>query len=238
MLKRLASSAALALSFALTTGCFGASASMKSGHFFGHDLTQERSVVYVLDLSGSMSGETGNVGEQLGSSAAASATGAITGGLFGSSAGNLAEQNMRRMKKKIEQVKMHLIASLQGLPSQATFNVILFSNGVQHLSPVPLKATGFNTAVVSAFVERLEEGGSTNMYSAMEAALGDEFDHIILLTDGLPTSSTPEEIVALTSTHAAKRTVMVSTVGVGLDQGDAFLETLATRNGGKFTKYD
>ena len=228
--------AARALAAVAGGGCaLSASATLdvKSGYFFGHDLRHAESVVYVLDLSGSMSEASGSIVEQAGTSVAASAV----GGLLGHSLGGAAESPIEKLNKKLEKGKLHLIASLQGRPPGSTFNIVLFSDGVQKLAPGMISANGATKVLVSAFVDRLEEGGGTNMYAALEAAAYMPARQIILLTDGMPTSSTPEQILELLRRQRG-RGFAVSTVGVGNDQAREFLEQVAADNGGTYTAYN
>lgn len=241
---------------AVTTGCAGmlggssssssgsasasasGSVSLETGFFFGHDLRHEESIVYVLDLSGSMSGESGSVVENAGTDAAGAVAGGLVGGFAGRRAGSTVKRRIKRLKKKIEKVKLHLMASLAGLPDGSEFNVVLFANGVQKLAPGMILANGATKLAVSAFVDRLEEGGGTNMYQAVEASLFSGATHIILLTDGLPTSSTPDEILQLVQRHNGAGEIKVSTVGVGGDQAFEFLNLLAQENNGTFASYN
>jgi hypothetical protein len=210
---------------------------LENGFFFGHDLRAEDSVVYVLDLSGSMSGRTGSVVEQVGKDTAAKAGGALVSGLTGSGMADEAADSVLSMDKKVELVKDHLIASLRGLPAGAQFDVILFSNGVQHLAPTMLTANAVSTSLVSAFVSRLQEGGSTSLKSAILAGLDSEAKDLLVLTDGLPTDSTPEDILTSVEQRNLDKRHRLSTVGVGDDQARSFLERLAASNGGKYTSY-
>jgi Mg-chelatase subunit ChlD len=207
---------------------------LESGFFFGHDLRAEDSVVYVLDLSGSMSGRTGTIAEQLGKDAGGSLISGVTGGGIGGEAAD----SVLSMDKKVELVKDHLIASLRGLPSGAEFNVILFSNEVQRLAPTQITANAASTSLVSAFVSRLKEGGSTSLKGAIMAGLDSEAKDLLVLTDGLPTDSSPEDILASVQRRNADKARRVSTVGVGDDQAKDFLTRLATENGGRYTSYD
>jgi hypothetical protein len=234
-----ASSAALGCGFFSTKTAFDTSRSLRleNGFFFGHDLRSEDSVVYVLDLSGSMSGRTGSVVEQMGKDSAAEAGGSLIGGITGSAAANDAADSVLSMDKKVELVKDHLIASLRGLPDGARFDVILFSDGVQHLAPTLITANTASTTLVGAFVSRLKEGGSTSLKSAIMAGLESQAKDMLVLTDGLPTDSTPEDILTSVQQRNANKNHRVSTVGVGDDQAKDFLTRLASENGGKFTSY-
>jgi Mg-chelatase subunit ChlD len=206
---------------------------LENGYFFGHDLRQEDSVVYVLDLSGSMSGRTGTVVEQAGKEAG----GSLIAGVAGGGLGGEAADSVLSMDKKVELVKDHLIASLRGLPSGAQFDVILFSNGVQHLAPTMITANTASTTIVSAFVSRLQEGGSTSLMAAIMAGLDSEAKDVLVLTDGLPTDSSPEEILKKVQERNTGKAHRLSTVGVGDDQAKDFLTRLASENGGQYTSY-
>lgn len=214
-----------------------ASATLETGHFFGHDLRRARSVVYVIDLSGSMAEESGSILERKGTELGAAAAGGVVGAYLGSGAGDATRDRIESLQKKVERVKMHLIASLQGLPTGARFNVITFSDGVQRLAPGLVHASPATVGLVSGFVSQLEEGGSTNMYAAMEAALFGGAEHIIVLTDGQPTSTSSEAVLDLVRRFDQGQ-VRVSTVGVGGDQAREFLATLAAEHRGTYTQYD
>jgi Mg-chelatase subunit ChlD len=210
---------------------------LENGFFFGHDLRQEDSVVYVLDLSGSMSGRTGTIAEQVGKDAAAEAGGSLVSSVTGGLGGEAAD-SVLSMDKKVELVKDHLIASLRGLPSGAQFNIVLFSDEVQTLSPTLITANAASTSLVGAFVSRLKEGGSTSLKGAIMAGLDSDAKELLVLTDGLPTDSSPEEILSTVQQRNGDKAHRVSTVGVGDDQAKDFLTRLATDNGGKYTSYN
>jgi hypothetical protein len=210
---------------------------LENGFFFGHDLRSEDSIVYVLDLSGSMSGRTGSVVEQLGKDTAAEAGGSLMSGITGGGVADEATDSVLSMDKKVELVKDHLIASLRGLPDGARFDIILFSDGVQHLAPMLITANTASTSLVGAFVSRLREGGSTSLKGAIMAGLDSEAKDLLVLTDGLPTDSSPEEILTSVQQRNASKAHRISTVGVGDDQARDFLTRLATANDGKYTSY-
>lgn len=100
-----------------------------------------------------------------------------------------------------------------------------------------LSANTATTSIVSAFVSRLKEGGSTSLMGAIMAGLDSEAKDVLVLTDGLPTDSSPEEILKRVRERNAEKSRRVSTVGVGDDQAKDFLTQLATENGGKYTAY-
>ena len=128
-----------------------------------------------------MSARSGSIVSQAGNSATSKVGGVLSRGLLGRKSGNKVEKRIADSNKKIELVKLHLIASIQGLPTGAQFNIILFSNGVQKLAPGMIVSTAGSKALVSAFVDRLKSGGGTNMYSALEAGLFSGAQQVILL---------------------------------------------------------
>jgi uncharacterized protein YegL len=231
---------ALALALApLALGCGGSvSVGVQPGYFFGHDLRAAQSVVYVLDLSGSMRGGSGSVVENVGTGVAAKAGGTLVGGFLGRRTGRAVEDNVQKLQQKVEKVKLHLIASLNGLPQGSMFNVVLFSSGVQKLAPTMVPVNPGTVGLVSAFVARLEAGGSTSLGAAIGAGLNAGGQQVIILTDGLPTDTSPGNILMMVAQANAQRQFIVSTVGVGHDQDLSFLKQLAHSNGGAFVSYD
>ncbi len=229
----------LALLGSLATGCSGhATVRVQPGFFFGHDVRKAKSVAYVLDLSGSMSEQSGSVVEQVGTGAAAKAGGSLAGGLLGHSAGQAVEDRVKKLQQKVEKVKLHLIASLNGLPPTSQFNVVLFSDGVQKLSPVMVMVNPGTVGLVSAFVAKLEAGGSTSLGTAINVGLHTGGNQVIVLTDGIPTDISPQEIINMVARENVGHAIRVSTVGVGHDQDFSFLRDLAVQNGGVFMSYD
>src|SRR5438046_1403934 len=59
---------------------------------------------------------------------------------------------------------------------------------------------------------------------------------IFFLSDGQPTDSSAADILAQVRSLNAQRHLVVSTVGLGADQDEKFLSTLAAENGGHYVK--
>ncbi|MET0342989.1 MAG: VWA domain-containing protein [Polyangiales bacterium] len=208
---------------------------LDEGYFFGHDVRPLESVVYVLDLSGSMSGRSGSALARFSSGQAASAL--STFGRPLGRAGKAAGGAVLSMDKKVELVKDHLNASLRGLRAGAKFNVVLFSDKVETLSPSMIGANAATTAAVGAFVAKLGEGGGTSLQAAIDAALATDAHDIIVLTDGLPTDANPEQILSMVASRNPNHARRIYTVGVGDDQAAKFLTRLAEDNGGAYLAY-
>lgn len=208
---------------------------LDEGYFFGHDVRPFESVVYVLDLSGSMGERTGASAASFGRRYGGGALAALARPLGG--AGVAATDAVLSMDKKVELVKDHLNASLRGLQPGAKFNVVLFSGQVETMSPIMIGANAATTTAVSAFVAKLREGGSTNLKAAIEAGLATDARDIIVLTDGMPTDASPDQILTMVASRNPGRDRRVFTVGVGDDQAEPFLAKLAEDNGGAYLAY-
>ena len=89
---------------------------------------------------------------------------------------------------------------------------------VQRLAPGMITANAASTNAVGAFVSRLQEGGSTSLEQAILAGLDSEAHDLLVLTDGLPTDSTPEAIIGKVRERNQSQQHRISTVGVGDDQ--------------------
>jgi uncharacterized membrane protein len=93
-----------------------------------------------------------------------------------------------------------------------------------------------NKAKISDEISRIDAGGGTTMYPAMEMAneilmaTNAKLKHVILLTDGM---STPGDFEGLAQQMAASR-ITVSTVGVGEGADADLLETIARVGKGRY----
>ena len=90
-----------------------------------------------------------------------------------------------------------------------------------------------NKAKISDEIGRIDAGGGTTMYPAMEMAndllmaSNTKLKHVIILTDGI---STPGDFEGLAQQMVSNR-MTVSTVGVGSDADQAELENISRREG-------
>jgi uncharacterized protein YegL len=91
---------------------------------------------------------------------------------------------------------------------------------------------------VSAFVSQLEASGSTSLGSAIAAGLQSGAQQLMVLTDGLPTDSSPQQIMHMVAQVNSNRAMSIWTVGVGHDQDLTFLRDLALANNGSYVAYD
>jgi HEAT repeat protein len=205
----------------------GAKAAAK-GHgtgFYGID-SASKHVVYVIDFSGSM--------------AAPLAGGNAAGGNGPAKIGG---------DRKVDGVATELIRAIESLPSEATFNVVLFRANVVTWNQAMQNATPANKAALKEWVLTMGPSGSTNLFEAMEQAFTlagrGSFDRhyraavdtIFLLTDGSPTAGriqNTNDIVKEIGIINDLRRIAIHCVGLGRSINAGFLRTLATQNDGSF----
>ncbi|NOT31804.1 MAG: hypothetical protein HOP15_15270 [Planctomycetes bacterium] len=204
--------------------------------------TPSQSIVFVIDVSGSMEQEV--VSKER-----------FQGGDYPS-------------WKRIDVIKTELIKTLRTLESYVEFNVIAFATDVKPWKKTLVKANPLNKSSAEAWVARLEaiggaskedlaraglvgaanlEGGKTNTYAAMMAALGVEegkevrgyeieLDTIFFLSDGRPSHGKfiePDDVLREIRAANELRKVVIHTITLGEFEKD-FMERLAAENGGTF----
>jgi hypothetical protein len=204
--------------------------------------TPSQSIVFVIDVSGSMEQEVVNKEK-------------FKDGQYPS-------------WKRIDVIKTELIKTIRALEPYVQFNVIAFATDVKHWKKGQVKANPLNKSSAEAWVARLEaiggsskedlaavgltgaanlEGGKTNTYAALMAALGVEegkelrdyetdLDTIFFLSDGRPSHGKfvePSDVLREVRAANQLRKVVIHTITLGEFEKD-FMERLAAENGGTF----
>ena len=129
--------------------------------FYGQEVpTETTSIIYVVDLSGSMNGGrtdfTGLDGQ------------ATTG-------------------SKLDRAKVELIRSIQTLSEDVEFNVFAYDCDLRRWSPSRLRAEPGAKQSAISWVGLLSAAGATGTGPAVAAALGDKSNFtVVLLSDGAP----------------------------------------------------
>lgn len=203
-----------------------------SGYF--HGIPQDaRTIIYVIDVSGSMVMSMTN--PQWADAAETRPVPAPPG-----------EQS------RMEHSKKELIQALGELPPATRFAIVYFSSGADRWQPKLVEATPDRVKKAQKWVEELGPGGATNIHDAMESAFAlagrgssDKYyestvDTIYLLTDGQPTltngKDNPERILQLVRRLNPLKRVTVHTIGLGKGIDDKFLSRLASENHGVFVQ--
>lgn len=211
---------------------------------------ESRSVIFVLDRSGSMVEPSDWEAPKEPSS---------------SGPGEPGPDIRKAGDRKIDVARWQLKRAIAQLPEGADFNVIFFSHEVVVLSDKMLQASASSRKQAFTWIDKLEPFGGTNTFDALEKALsyaatgtmGEKLqkggvDTICLVTDGAPNAGQVPEakdivvrIRALNKTRKVKiHTVGIFTVSSGAnakaeikekEEGTKFLKQLADENGGKFT---
>jgi hypothetical protein len=218
-------------------------------------------VVFLLDLSGSMQGK-----QEISVSRQVTGTAQRAGAGISPQAGRIAANAARRTfglsVNRLTAAQLSLNSTLNALyvpPRQATpprrrgdrqpppppvastdapayFTLIGFSSGVQ-----PWKAgvhPASEAAAAIPWIMSQSANGATAIRGALQAAFSVRgVDAIYLLSDGEPTDASQQQILADVARWNAGRRVRLHTIGVGNEQGEPFLCALAEQNNGLYT-YD
>ncbi len=141
---------------------------------------------------------------------------------------------------RLDRAKQELINTIQQLPEDSEFGVMIFSNSVACWRNELLKATVPNKRDAIQYVYKLAPGSHTNTSGALQAAM--DFDpnleSIYLLTDGRPTMGplvAPPQIIADVVCRNRFRHLNINTIGFALDaQTVQFMQQLAELGAGEF----
>lgn len=199
-------------------------------YYFGIPQSQSDAILYVIDCSGSMSAPV-----QLD-------TGTTTAG------GKPAETT------RLEACKKELIRALGLLNPKQKFAVLWYNNMPHWWEEKMQAATPDNTKRAQEFVKTLQHGSNTNIHDSLQSGFelagrgshdkyyGTELDTIFLLTDGSPTKpdgtadSTEQILIGVRQWNPLKR-VTIHAIAIGKNLNKAFLEQLASENGGEFKQF-
>jgi len=168
-------------------------------------------VIFILDVSGSMAWE-------------------LQGDYVG-------ERGLPRMTV----AKRELQRCLEQLQDDSLFNIIVFSDDVEHwLDGGVAESAASSKEEAMEFIERLGARGGTNLYGALQQAFDDtEVDTIFVLSDGEPSvgrETDPWRIREIVAEWNEHRGVEINTIAVG--GSFAILEWLAEDSGGAYVKFD
>lgn len=199
------------------------------GKFYGLDVASMSGVVFVLDLSGSMAGQTGGAAEKKG----AGMLERTVGGILGGRAGREVEKRLAERRKRVEEAKREVASAIEGMASDATFNLLYFEDEPHLWQSEMVIATDEAKDEVEDFLDDLEEGGGTGMMRAMEEAFSLSPTVIILVSDGEPTDASGDQILDRVAELNPGTAVTIHTVVVGDDLDTTFMKALARDNGGE-----
>ncbi len=226
LLAALGAGMAPRLAQAQVSNPYGASG---EGKFYGLDVASMTGVIFVLDLSGSMAGQTGGRTEQ-------SVAGRLErgiGGMIGGRAGNVVADKLAERRKRVEEAKREVASAIKGMADGATFDILYFESYPHLWKPEMLVVSDATRDEAADFLDDLEEGGGTGMMAALEQAFALEPQILILVSDGEPTDASPDTILDKVRELNADGAVTIHTVVVGDDLDTSFMKRLAEQNGGQ-----
>ena len=140
--------------------------------------------------------------------------------------------------EKIKQAIDALKFCLAGLNFGDRFNVIDYDDSVRPYKTGLIAATRANIDEATAFADKLEASGGTNIYEALQNAChmlrpDDNPTYILFLTDGLPTvGNTDIEQIIKNTTSLNESRARLFVFGVGYDVNTNLLDRLAEENHG------
>ena len=137
--------------------------------------------------------------------------------------------------EKMDIVKATAIQVLRNLRPQDILSVVVFSDRAEVIVPASYQQ---EKTRLEAKIQMIQPSGATEIYQGLEAGVKEvmrsldprRINHIILLTDG-HTYGDEQQCIALAS-RLAEKGIGVSSMGIGQEWNDIFLDVLATRTGG------
>jgi len=136
--------------------------------------------------------------------------------------------------EKMDVVKATAIQVLRSLRPQDILSVVTFSDRADVIIPA---AYHQERSRLEARIQMIQPSGATEIYQGLEAGVKEvmrsidskRINHIILLTDG-HTYGDEQQCLALAS-KLAEKGIGVSSMGIGKEWNDIFLDVLSTRTG-------
>ena len=225
----------LLASLAVALAVSGCHAVQSSTDYYGID-TAGQSVLFVVDVSGSMEGkQEGTIQDQV-QAEAANRTGNAVQRAVGGRVGRMLGGRVKSEANKLGAAKRELIPAIRGLDESTTFNIVTFGNEVRAWKSGLAPATGSNRTTGALHVDRLDANGGTPMREALDRAFRFQPQTVFVLTDGQPTDASAQAILEHVRQLNRRGATTVHTVGLGPDQDAQFLADLAGQNGGRFVE--
>ena len=137
--------------------------------------------------------------------------------------------------EKMDIVKATAIQVLRSLRPQDVLSVVAFSDRAEVIVPASYQQ---EKTRLEAKIQMIQPSGATEIYQGLEAGVKEvmrsldprRINHVILLTDG-HTYGDEQQCIALAS-RLAEKGIGVSSMGIGQEWNDIFLDVLSTRTGG------
>lgn len=150
----------------------------------------------------------------------------------------LLDRSTSMQGEKMDVAKAAAKQVMQTLRPEDIFSMVIFSDRAEVLIPAAYQG---DRTKLQGQVQMIQPGGATEIYHGLEAGLEEvrrgrdpnRINHIILLTDG-HTYGDEQSCLGLAE-EAARLNIGISSLGIGSDWNDIFLDALASRTGSNST---
>lgn len=148
---------------------------------------------------------------------------------------------------RLDYVKAEIIRSVRSLPSNFSFNIVIYSECVDAWRPGRVEASSDNKSTAEGWVHAMTPYGWTNTGGATARALNDRENSVVmLLSDGAPNFlDCAQSTVGDFDTHrrvirsSNSQGAIIHCFGIGLDPDTrTFMMQVASDNGGSFRELD
>ncbi len=146
---------------------------------------------------------------------------------------------------RITSAKRELTSAIDGLPAEASFNIVAFNHEVLVWQRNLMPATAAAKQTAKQFVYLLRAGSDTAAYDALEAAFRFDAEAVYFLSDGEPNAgkiAAPQAILAAVAEANFTRRISIYTIGIapGPPGGplDSFMKSLAEQNYGAYRRVE
>jgi hypothetical protein len=136
--------------------------------------------------------------------------------------------------RKFDIARAELTDALARLPAGTRVNVIFFNDGLAAVAPTLVPMAEQDRAPLIDFVRDREPTGRTALTPAMRMAFLMNARRVVLLSDGLGNVGGGDGSLLRDAREAIRGGVRIDTIGLGVDQDEALLRTLAADSGGLY----
>ena len=146
---------------------------------------------------------------------------------------------------RIMAVKREVLQTIDALPEDAAFSIVVFSDHALTWQRSLKPATPAVKKAARNFVLELYAGGHTAAYDALEAAFQFDAEAVYFLSDGAPNAGkipAPAAILAAVTQANRTRRITINTIGIAPGEPggplDTFMKTLAEQNFGVYRRVE
>jgi Mg-chelatase subunit ChlD len=153
----------------------------------------------------------------------------------GSMTGSARSPEVAGRISKMAMARRELARFISSLPSEVSFDVRTFNTRDSGLMNALVPATEKNKLTAKLWMQTLPVTGGTVIIRSLRRALSSGAATILLLSDGMPNSSSEQRrILRLVERAHAQTGVVINVVGVGMTKNNRLLSSIAGITGGAY----